>query len=253
MISLAYPSRLLLAVLGYLALYVLGNTIAWALRTPRPGRLVQVVEFARLWGSRLWLGDVLRVVYYLLGPYLALSWGWASPLDLGLADLDWIQGVGLTVALGCAGLLMLVLLWGQYLRLVGDRAFMQQARWLEQPQGWAFVLREAILLESWWALCRSPMLLLAGPYLGVYLGLALVFVASLLNPRTRYELGTPGLREGVVLTASLAVLTASLYVFTHNLWLCIALHFSLRVVILQLVRRGTSPPVLAEEQSATSA
>jgi len=55
------------------------------------------------------------------------------------------------------------------------------------------------------------------------------------------------------LTASLAVLTASLYVFTHNLWLCIALHFGLRVVILQLVRRGTSPPVLAEERSATSA
>ena len=127
---------------------------------------------------------------------------------------------------------------------------MQQAAWVEQPWGWAFVLREAILLESWWALCRSPMLLLAGSYFGVYLGLAAVLIASLLNARTRHELGVPGLREEVVLTASLAIVTGTSYVFIQNLWLCIGLHFVLRIIILQMVHRPTVHEGVGDEQPA---
>lgn len=250
MLSLTYPLRLLLAIAGYLILYVLGNNVAWALRTPRSGRFGDAVEFVRLWGRKLWLGDVLRLAYYLVAPYLVLYWGWASPLDLGLADLDWIRGLGLALALGAGSSLLLVSLWWQYVRLVGNQPTTQQAAWLEQPWGWALVLREAILLESWWALARSPMLLLAGPYFGVYLGLMAVFVAGLLNARTRYELGVPGLRADVVLTASLAVVTATLYVFIHNLWLCIALHFVLRLTILQLARQGMTREDSVGEQAA---
>jgi hypothetical protein len=244
--SLAYPARLLLAVLGYVAIYLLSVGADWTYRAPRTGRLVQVVESARLWGSRAWLNDMLRIVYYLLGPYLVLSLGWASPLNLGLADLDWVAGVGFTLAIGFGGLLLLLLLWWQYVRLLGDRVAMQQALWLDLPQGWAFALREAILLESWWAFLRSPMLLQVGPFWGVYLGLALAFMVGMLNPRTRYELGTPGLREDVILTASLAVLTATMYVFTHNLWLCIALHFVSRIAVLQLVHHSITRRQSAE-------
>jgi len=247
-ILLSYPLRLLLAIVGYLAIYALGSNAAWALRMPRPGRSGQAVEFVRLWSRRLWLGDAVRLAYYLVPPYLVLQWGWASPLDLGLADLDWIRGLGLGGALGAGSLFLLALLWWQYVRLVRNRPVMLQAKWLEQPWGWAFVLREAIFLESWWALCRSPMLLLAGPYFGVYLGLGLVFTATLLNACTRYKLGTPGLREEVVLTGSLAVVTATLYVFTYNLWLCIVLHFLLRMVVLRLVSRGTMRKSLSGEQ-----
>ena len=122
---------------------------------------------------------------------------------------------------------------------------MLQASWSGQPQGWAFVLREAILLESWWALCRSPMLLAAGPYWGVYLGLALAMIVAWLNARTRHELGVDGQREGVILTASLALLSATLYLFTRNLWLCIALHFVLRWAILKLVQSKLARPAAA--------
>ena len=248
MISLAYPMRLLLAIVGYLTLYVLGTNVAWKLRAPRAGRLGEVVEFARLWGRRLWLGDLVRLAYYLVAPYCILYWGWASPLDLGLADLDWIRGLGLAVALGAGSCLLLVVLWWRYVRLLGDQAVMKKGAWLEQPWGWAFVLREAILLEAWWALVRSPMLLLAGPYSGVYLGLAAVFAAGLLNARTRYELGMAGFREDVVLTGSLAAVTATLFVFTHNLWLCTALHFLLRMIVLHLVHRGSSREPVAGKQ-----
>jgi hypothetical protein len=235
-VSLAYPIRQLVAVLACLALYVAGNNVAWLLRVPRPGRLSQAVDLARHWDSKLPLGESLRLAYYLLPSYLVLYWGWASPLDLGLADLDWIGGIGSTVAIGVGCLLLLGWVWWQHTRFSEGSLALQQARWLEQPWGWAFVLREVIFLEVWWALCRSPMLVLAGPYWGVYWGLAAVLVAALLNARTRHELRMPGQREGVILTGSLAMATATLYIFTHNLWLCIALHFVLRLAVLDLVR-----------------
>ncbi len=248
MISLAYPSRLLLAVLAYAGLYVLSANVAWMLRTHRLGRLNRVLEFGEHWSSKLWLGDVLRMAYFLVGPYLALSWGWASPLDFGLANLDWIAGLGWTFGLGAMGLFLLVPLWGQYVRLVGGRLHWREANCLDQPHGWAFVLRESIFLETWSALCRSPMLLLAGPYWGVYLGLALASFAALLKRSTIHALSLPGRRESVVLTASLALLNATLYVFAHNLWLCIALHFALRLAILRLVHGGAVRPAFEEQE-----
>jgi hypothetical protein len=226
---------LLLAVAEYAALYVLGTNIAWVLQRTDDGRLGKLVEWARRRSDQLWVNDMLRVAYYLLGPFLILSGGYASLLEFGLADLDWIQGVGFTLGIGAGSLPLLWLLWWQYLRLVRDQEPMQQALWLLLPLGWAFVLREAILIESWWALIRSPMLLLAGPYFGVYLGLALVTAISLLNPYLRNEMRTEGRREGLVLTASLAVVTSTLYIFARNLWLCIALHFVMRMAVLKLV------------------
>jgi hypothetical protein len=248
MVSLSYPTRLLLAVLAYLAAYVVASNVAWALRKPLSGRLAQVVSFLRLWGGRLWLGDVARTAYYLIGPYWVLRQGWASPLDLGLADLDWIRGLGITAALGVSSAVLLWLLWRQYARHIEAHPPMPQALRAQQPWGWAFALREAILLESGWALIRSPLLLLTGPYFSVYAALTLVFLAGLLNARTRYELAVPGLREGVILTAQLAVVTATLYVFTHNLWLCIALHLALRLLVLRTVEHGMQSVPVGDQQ-----
>jgi len=213
-----------------------------------PGRFGQALDFVRLWGTRLLLDDLVRLAYYLVVPYLVLQQGWASPLDFGLVNADWIAHIGVGSALGVGSLALLVLIWWQYSRWSAGQPTMEQASWLEQPWGWAFVLREAMILESWWALCRSPMLLWAGPYFGVYLGLALVAGAALLNARVRYELAVPGLREGIVLTASLAVVSATLYVFTHNLWLCITVHFLLRLTILHLVRQRIEQRPVCEVQ-----
>jgi hypothetical protein len=230
--------RLLCAVGGYLTAYVLATNLAWLLSRPRSGRLGKAVELVQLWGAKLYLTDLVRMTYYLLPPYLVLYWGWASPLDLGLADLDWIRGTGQAVALALGGCAVLALIWWQYVRALRPEPAMLQEQWLGQPWGWTFVLREAILLESGWALVRSPMLLLAGPYFGAYLALAAVCAAALLNPRTRHELAASGAREGVLLTGGIAVWTATLYVYVHNLWLCIAAHFFLRVSLLALMRRG---------------
>jgi hypothetical protein len=250
--------RLLLVVGGYLAAFVLATNLAWILRTPCSGRLGRAVEFIRLWGGKLHLNDLVRMTYYLLPPYLVLYWGWASPLDLGLADLDWIRGTGQAVALALGGWVVLALVWWQYVRLLRPQPAMPQEQRLGQPWGWTFLLREAILLESGWALVRSPMLLLAGPYFGAYLALAAVCAAALLNARTRHELGVSGVREEVLLTGSIAVWTATLYVYVHNLWLCIAAHLFLKASILALVRWGmgrtsaTSAPGPAQSAGQTS-
>ncbi len=230
---------LLVAVGGYLAAYVLATNLAWVLRNPRSGRFGRVVAFVQQWGGKLHLNDLVRIAYYLLPPYLVLYFGWASPLDLGLTNLDWIRGTGQAVALTLGGWVVLMLVWRQYVQVLRPERAIPAGQWLEQPWGWTFILREAMLLESGWALVRSPLLLLAGPYFGVYLALAAVCTAALLNPRTRHELGVSGLREGVLLTGSIAVWTATLYVYVHNLWLCIGTHLFLRASVLALVRRGT--------------
>ena len=237
---MAYSTRLLISVLGYVGLYLVAARVDWALRAPGPGRLRRVAGVARAWLETLWLGDIVRILFYLMGPYWFLTAGWASPVDFGLADLDWISGVGLTLAIGFGSLLLLVGIWWQYLRVVGPGYVSSQNRWLAQPHGWAHVLNEVILSEAWWTVCRSPMLMLAGPYLGVYLGLVLVLAAGFLNPRTRAQLAIAGLREEVVLSGSLAVLSATLYAFVHNLWLCMAMHFVLRWAVLRLMRQGSS-------------
>jgi len=234
--TLSYPLRLLTAVLAHLLLYVLGTNLAWVLGRPRAGRLGQATAFVRTWGGRLQVGELLRWAFYLAPPYLVLLYGWASPLDLGLADLDWIGGVGYAAALGAGSLALMAMLWWPYRRLAAEGPPMRGVLWLSQPWGWAFVLRDAILFEAWMAWVRSAMLLWAGPYRGVYLGLGAILLAGALNARTRHELRAAGAREDVVLTGSLAVVTATLYVFAHNLWLCLAVHFLLRLAVLTLVR-----------------
>jgi hypothetical protein len=247
---MSYATRLFLAVVAYIGLYGAATSVDWVLRTPRPGRLWRAAELTRAWLDKLWLSDLLRCLFYLLGPYWILTSGWASPVDLGLADLSWPSGVGLTLAIGAGSLLLLGPMWWQCLRVTGSQAAFPQADWLGRAHGWAFVLQEAILLEVWWVTCRSPMLMFAGPYLGVYLGLALAFAAGLLNPSSRYELRTPGLRDEVALTSSLAVLSTTLYIFVHNLWLCIAMHFVLRTAMLWLVHKTRAAAISGESATA---
>ena len=234
--SLSYPLRLLLTVLAYLIARILANWLAWALRHPRPGRPGQVVEFVRCWSRRLGLGELLRLGYYLLVPFVVLRLGWASPLDLGLADLDWVRGVGTTVVLCLAAILLLGCTWREFVRLADEAPPMDDLRWVSDAWGWTWLLREAVLLEASWSLIRAPLLLIAGPYWGVYAALGLVLSVSLFDPRTRSHLDTAGLREDVLLTGSVAIVTATLYALAHNVWLCAAAHVAVRGAVLWLVR-----------------
>ncbi len=219
-----------LAVVLHAVVYVTASNVSWLLRLPQPGRRGRWLERTRALGSRLHLGEALRLAFYLGVPYLLLVDGWLSPLDVGLADLDWISGVGWTAALAGASSALLLALWWPYRRLQQTTGTPDAHR-LAQPWGWAFVLRDVLYLEAWWAFWRTPFVWWLGAYRGVYVGMGAVLLALLLNRRAWRELGTPGLREQLALGLSMACLSTTVYVYTRNFWLCVSTHLVVRVLI----------------------
>lgn len=245
MVPWTYKTRLLAGTGAYLALYALAAISAWALRVPPAGRFRRAVMLVQEWGGRLYVGDALRWTYYLGLPYWALHTGWLSPIDVGIANLDWVRSIGWAAALGTFGMAILLVLWWQYAHLTAGTATLPQSRWLLEPLGWAPLLRESVFAECWVAVCRGALLLWLGPYWAIYGGVAAVGLAAWLNPRTRLGLQTTGEREQIILAGSAIVLTSTLWVFAPNLWVSIALHFLLRTAILQFAlerrQRESSP------------
>jgi hypothetical protein len=239
----SYPARMLLGVLAYAGLPVVSANLVWFLRRRVPQSMLVFVQAAERMGQGLWLGDLLRIAYHLGAPYSLLHFGWASPLELGLVDLDWIASTGRTLALGAGALAILIPLWWQYLRLVDQRSSRAPAGACTPSFGWAYVLREAILTESWLGFCRAPFLLLAGRYYGAYLGLGLATAAAVLNPWKRRACAVRHMREDMVLAGTVTLLSTTLYVFTRNLWGCMVLHYGIRQAMLWTLGVGPSTKV----------
>ncbi len=237
MLSLSYSTRLLLAVLLWLGLYVMGTNLAWWLRTEKPGKIGRVLKFCKNWSVRLYLGEALRVLFHLGPPYLVLLGGWASPADLGLVGHDWISGIGYAAGIGVGALALMIAVWGQRAHLLGRGDPTRKPMWVQQAQDGWLVLSDAILLEVGWAFCRAPFVIMAGGYWGPYVALLTVALAGALNAGTRAALDQQGTREEIVLTASVAVVSTTLYIFAQNLWLNIGVHLLLGLGVLGLQRR----------------
>lgn len=235
--SLSYPLRLLAFVLVYVLSRFAARWLVLALPRLRNGPLLRIAASVQLWAPRLGLDEFLRLAYYVLVPFAVLQLGWVSPVDLGLVNLDWVRGIGVTVALTVAALGPLVWIWWRYLRLVewsGDCVVVRQ--WAE-PWGWTRSLREAVLLEASWALIRSAGLVALGGYWGVCAGLSLILVSVLIDPRALSNLRTVGRREESMLHASLVLATSALFWLSGNLWLCCLAHAALRCSVLSMVSR----------------
>jgi hypothetical protein len=246
----ALPVWLALAV--HAALYVVGTNLAWRARLPRTGRWGEWQVRLTRWALRLRFGEIIRLIYYLAVPYALLLQGHLSPLDLGLANLDWITGLGWGAALAAGGLVLLLAVWRPFRRLP-QRHRTQDARWLAQSWGWSYILREGLYLEAWWALWRVPFVWWLGAYQGTYLGMAAVLAILLLNPRLWSELSEAGAREQLALGLSLAAVSATVYVYTRNWLLCVCTHLLLRATITRwshpgLERRVSSGPESGEQR-----
>jgi hypothetical protein len=236
-VSLSYPLRLFIVVLAYLSSRFLANW--FVLIRPWSGRakVTAIVDWICQWGFRLGLGELLRMAYYLLVPFVVLQLGWASPPDLGLANLDWIHGIGTTVALTLTVLAPMLWMWRRYGELVGRSSGSEAVgRWAE-PWGWAATLRESMLMEASWALIRSAGLVALGVYWGPYAGLGLILVSVLVDPRALDALRDVGRREEPLLIAMIALVTATVFSVTGNLWLCFVAHAALRAGVLSFLSR----------------
>jgi hypothetical protein len=165
------------------------------------------------------LREVVLFVYCVVTPALLLIGGIVGRDTLGLPDgqtlTDWLRGAGIAASAAAAAILTLRL----GARSVG--ALLPAAAWT--------ALRDAIYLESLWALFRAgPASLFNDPYWGAITGVALglaVFIAlgRFEPPRAPGTIGQLGL--------DLACLLASALIFfaTRNLPLCMAAHSAIRL------------------------
>ncbi len=229
--------------------YALAVNIAWRYRSWRPGWLKTIESQP--------YAAVVRFLYYVGMPYLALLLGATSPQPMGLVDLDWLwaslsktsppralsalvldwlRAAGLGVALGLGLFLLLALTWWYYARslktLPGSPP--HTALTTSPPtEAWWSLLLDAIYLEVHWAFYRSvPIIFLKDYYLGSFLGLLLVGLEWWTDPRFRTGLNSSdnsSKRVGDILTAGLALGMTIIFFFIRNFWLMVPLHWAIEM------------------------
>ncbi len=254
-----YKVESALWVVFSIGLYALGADIAWHYRRPRPGRLGQWVETFKSWPYRHWPLGVARFLYYIGIPYAALLRGVALPRLMGLAELDWVKGIGLGMALGGGTFLMLALIWWWYARAIAALPLSARGRWGaglgdDSTNGW-ILLQEAIYLETHWAFYRSAaILLLDSQYAGIFLGFLLVTLEWSMNPAWRRDLSLPWRSANTLARWSMAFATTIIFLFIRNLWLLVPIHWSIEITCQRLLagfsqRLGMSPQNLTANPS----
>jgi len=150
---------------------------------------------------------------------------------MGLANLSWLRGLAPAAGLTIGGFLLVGWGWSALVRIAENYPFPENLALTASPWGWSYALRDAVYLQMSWAFCRAACMPSVGAYYGVFLGLGLLLLTGLTDPTVRVALTTPGKREGVLHTASLALVTTLIYLFTGNLILCAVSHFVLQVAV----------------------
>jgi len=233
---------------GSLLLAVLCTNLAWFFRQPRPGAIGEFVTHLVAWRFSPWLLQLLRLLYYIGVPFAALLWGHDAVVGqlLGLqqfdlpisggkevgADiaanwLDWAHDVGWAVALGVGAWGLLALGWWAYRRALVTAGMTSGKGDMvtgANSSGWV-LLREAAYYEAHWVFYRNAPTLAAGTYWGVWIGLALVALETMLNPTWHRDLVDPQRAPARLLGGALAIISGVLFLLTQNLWLAVALHW----------------------------
>lgn len=235
-------SPLSLFLIGSVALYAVAtNACHWLLRA-RPQAL-RPLSIARPIGSLL---------FHLGIPYLALG-GWPrrplqgllSPIDLGLVGpgaawpvTRWLEVLSTSLGVGLLTFLVLLVAWK------GARQSGGEARSFPARPLWRLLI-EGLYLEVHWAFYRAGVaVLLDDVYLGVFGGLALIYIEWSLNPAWRA--GWRDRSQGVQwLRAGLALASALLFLLTRNLWGCLLMHWLVEIAFWRVFRDAT--PTVADQ------
>ncbi|MCX7707617.1 MAG: hypothetical protein N2204_06390 [Anaerolineae bacterium] len=198
------------------------------------------------WHIGAWLGKAL---FFVLLPLAAWQQGVLSPFYLGIAGLDWVPALLLGAPVTLAITAVTLAGWQAYRRsLAGPtqlRAGNRLITLLRAPVEagllqwhWAFYRALAIAGVAAWpasALQTDGLLALDfaadALYWGSWVGLLILGLEWLLNPFARLALRLPGDRETSLRQAAFAVATTGLFVATRNLWLCLACHVMVEIVI----------------------
>ena len=226
-----------------LLLWVLGSVLAFALASnalwlARESHLLP----ARFGSAMLHAG---RFLYYLGIPYLALG-GWPlrpyrgllAPTNLGLAGLDalwtvgrWLEAAGTGVGVGLFAVGFVTVTWLNANRRGGTThlGFSATSAWK--------LLADGLYLEVHWAFYRGALAVLFDDlYLGVFWGLALVYLELLSSPFWRHLWRQERCAGDAWLHVVQALVSALLFLITQNLWVCLVVHWALSLTSWALAR-----------------
>jgi hypothetical protein len=251
---LDYKLELVIWVLVSILVYGIAVNLWCRLRRSPSSRVGQRLRTFESWPHSLWLFQVLRLVYYLGVPYLALTRGVSNPTLMGMWAPDWFEerwfgelASGLVLGLGA----FLLLLWGWRHCLLAtgkndgrhaSEPYLFQRSLLAAPWGWGLVVLEVLYLEMHWAFYRSATIRVAGEYYGVFLGFLLVLAEWCLNPAIRNDMGVTTRGGETLTTATIAFSVGVIYYFTANLWLCLAVHLIMQFGLLSLLNLSSGLP-----------
>jgi len=221
-----------------------------------------------------WAASVLRFVYYIGLPYIALVLGVVPGRYLGLVGaglaqetpsgldpgflaqirdyvslviLNWLPDVGTVVTLGAVTTLFLGITWLGYAYLRGNIISGSGISPSFQQGDYSMWVLHVIYQAVHWSFYRSAVWLLTGDlYLGVFGGIILVVGEWLLDAGWVHRVRHAHTGEIPLVDASVLVATSLIFFFVPNLWLLVPVHWLLavvsrRAVVLGQGRMGDSP------------
>jgi len=226
--------------------------------------------------SEGWASSVLRFVYYIGFPYIALILGVVPGRYLGLVGpgqaqgvrsglgsgllgqvrdyfslviLNWLPNVGTVFALGAVAFIFLGATWLGYAYLKSNLlsgSISGSGIGLSSFRGdYSLGVMHVIYQAVHWSFYRSAVWLLTDDlYLGVFGGIILVAGEWMLVAGWVHRIRYAPKGEVLLIDASVLVATSLIFFFVPNLWLLIPVHWLLGVVSRRMLSLTSVPRLL---------
>lgn len=242
-------------VLGSILLHIVGANLAWRVRVVPESNLAERARKLSASNFVRVLFGILRFVYYVGMPYVAVIFGWVDVRTLGLGYLDWADGLRWIIVIALASWSLLMFVWVPYLRATSDVPLQFDS----QSFSWARRVVEVIYMQAHWAFYRAASILALANFLnddlavywGTSAGIALICIEAWADPRVRCQLARVGKGESALWSAGQAIINMAGFVLTRNVWLLALLHLALEFTVPHL-RMMPAPARVPLNQNVTS-
>jgi hypothetical protein len=216
--------------------HVLARFLLWQLEQARQARSATKLNALATSPWIPWAASFVRAGYFVVLPYWLLLRGVTNPRWMGLSNLDWPRSLGIGIPLGLVAAVGLVAVTWHHTRAVGRTPFMPRAQIVTQAGGWAMLIPAVLYREVHWAFYRCGTLAWGlGWYWGVFGSLGLILGEQALDPFTQRDLSRENRAFAASLPMALSILSAVSFFATANLWLGIALHWTVEWSVLRFV------------------
>lgn len=222
----ALAGSLVLSIL----LYSISANVGWAAIAPRGARFGRLVAWMRRFRLRTMLFEFVRLLYYIVLPWLTLILGYNTMRALGVWNLDWLMNWWIALVVTFGGAPIFIWVWKPYAQSEHPEA-VDLSRWNGARQ-----ILEAIYQELHWAFYRSgPILWLGDFYWGSFTGLSLSLIEGWTNPMVRANVRDITRADAPLWAGSLAIISVLVFYYTQNTWYCLLIHLGLNFILRRLI------------------